>query len=763
MVIQNSNNPLQNALNKVKEQYVEGQKLINQIKEDLSKLKHDQSLMAMIKELEASGMFFGDDFQSYAKQVEAQEAQDMKALKADEAALEKLDPALESLCSTINSLIKCVNSAMDDGRVDFGLVMKDLADTTKVMSKVLVAMGEELQADLYTEAMDGSKLSTKDLQELAARAAGFAGAEGAELDSAQSELESLFQAYHNSYDWAKADYSSYNWWERTFGDGDEKRDRDKRIMANATAMMNGLADVMSAMSPALARFMPEFTAAMNVIKEVLKRVEQILSNVHMDPAKKKKEIMALVMFVLSFYQVIKQDVEDQKAKNKKDMSKGNMEASRMNIQDAQMYQKIKEEEEHNAKIMKVTMIVAEVVLGGLMMAAAPGLGTALLVAMITAMEVVGTEDPSLNATAALGKAMGSKIAADVIVGALECAFTMGAGAALDSAMASVMEDTVETAAETSLETASESIEKAAEGAASAAGKAGDKAAIKAAKEELTEIAEKAAQKAAKSAGEQFLKQPFATQVEMVLRGTFKSSMKAAMENAAKDAISTSIEDAATIAKLAARGVETSDQITDEMTTRASNQAVARASGKSFSSIAKENAKTFGEIAAARGFYTAIFATGNTDLLVDIYKKAGGDNETLLTIFQIVEQLLQMLAVMAGSGMMNGSTFEEASGNGTILRALTSLSVIPQAGEVGAAYSNSLTYKKEAKAVQGLSMTGSVADLLHAFVEQVQKDGNLEREMFLKDQQTEMASTISLASHVNDGERAGIQILVSAAG
>ena len=90
-----------------------------------------------------------------------------------------------------------------------------------------------------------------------------------------------------------------------------------------------------------------------------------------------------------------------------------------------------------------------------------------------------------------------------------------------------------------------------------------------------------------------------------------------------------------------------------------------------------------------------------------------------------------------------------------------LSMIPETGESVASGVTSEAYEVESKAITALSMDGSVADLLHSFLDQLQKDNNQDRDIMNKDIQQDGQSTAAIAGHMQDGDMAAIQVLVSA--
>ena len=88
---------------------------------------------------------------------------------------------------------------------------------------------------------------------------------------------------------------------------------------------------------------------------------------------------------------------------------------------------------------------------------------------------------------------------------------------------------------------------------------------------------------------------------------------------------------------------------------------------------------------------------------------------------------------------------------------------PNIVEAASNYGMYETTEQQAGAVTAMQMNGSVADLLHAFIDQLQKDANLDRDIMINEQTQEAQSTMSMAGHLHDGDNAAIQILISAAG
>jgi hypothetical protein len=426
--------------------------------------------------------------------------------------------------------------------------------------------------------------------------------------------------------------------------------------------------------------------------------------------------------------------------------------------------------------MKMVMVVAEVVMGAVMMLTAPGIGSALLVGIVGALETLQTADV-VNVvgylTDALAKAIPghSQILADSIVAVAEVLLTVVGGAGLDLFFS--VEKVAASVAEKTVESSMSAIEQAAGAAVQAAGKAGDAAAQASAVNVLENVCEKAAQKAVKGAAAQFMKQEFATLVALGGKGaleffgvtvkeTFKKALEATIQRAATEAIETAIEDAAILAKLAASGIESIEDVVEGVATRAANETVSSLSGKSLAKVTEEAEQTGYGFAKSRAICAFVFAYSNTNMITEMFKKMGvSDGVFLDKVLPIIQQLIQMIALMVGSGMLAGATLDGVLSK--LPRGVSLLSLIPQGAESASSYGLYGTQDREASAVTAISMEGSVADLLHSFIEQLQKDANLEREIMTRDQTQEAQSTLAMAGHLHDGDNAAIQILISAAG
>ncbi len=756
-----TNNAEQQALQAIQAQYQQALAFVEAMEKDTARINYDQGWIAEFESM-------GKAFRGMEAPYKADEAAAEADLKNQEEALKALDPSFSSLCDTLDSLISCIDSAATDKNAGMSNVVGDIQNLQSVMDKIFSAMKQKLQGDMYSAELSSSvsdQLTASELADIAADGIQYQSSELSTLNGAMDSLSALITSYHTAYNSADADSNKYNFWDDAasffgLGDAGKKKAEDKAAMANATDMMKGLSSVMGSLSSEVAGLMPQFTQVINVIKALVKQVQEILSDTTMNIKEKQGAVLALVMFLLTFFQVIKQQVETEKAKNNQDMSKGAVQASQINIDNTMTEQKIRMEQERNAKIMKITMMVAQAVLGGVMMAMAPGIGTALLVGIVTAFEEMQSAGV-LDITQKLADAIGSKIGANILIGLGEMGITVGGGALLDQVVSKALEAAVQKAAAAAVQSANGWIEKGVQTALTATGAVGDPAASAAVENVLTQLAKSAAQKAAQGAATQFMKQPFGVLLEMAAKKTFSQALKQALETASEQAVETAVENGATIAKLAARGIQSTNAVVDDIATLAANRSVASISRKTIEKVAEDADRTQLKTAASRALYTNMFSMANTGMMTDMLKKMGVTDDTVMEIFGAIQQLIQMVALMAGSGMLNGANMEGVVSN--LPRAVNLLQLAPQSAEVASSYGMYQTKMAESKAVTALAMNGSVADLLHSFIEQLQKDSNLDRDIMIKEQTQEAQSTSLMAGHLHDGDNAAIQILISAAG
>ncbi|MBX7066686.1 MAG: hypothetical protein K1X28_05595 [Parachlamydiales bacterium] len=705
-----------------------------------------------------------------------------------------LGSQFQTLTDAINNLMSMMASLVKNNNVGGDLIGEDLDSMNKVLQSLFKGLRSELmawkdQADMTVGIDDG--LSAAFVGQCISDMASNQTAEYNDLISANNVLKGLLNTYMTQYNNALEDESSYSIWDmlNPFGDAGSEMSKDQKIMDNAQAMMKGILSVMDTIAQVTSNLMPEFTTIVNEIEEIIRDVKKFLAEFKTaTPAQKAadiKQILAEIMYVLTQVQTLKQEIENNKAKNNQDMSQGTIQASKNNVDETIAQQKIEEEQKKAAAAAKIFQIVMTCVMGAVMMVASGGAGAALLTGLVTLYEALN-DAGVLNTNQDLAGAMHSQIGADIVIGVTEALVTFGAGMGVDMALASVKagEKAVMSAVSVAMESSEEEIEEQADKIATkeannamskvelpqigdeeaqAAYKAAEKEAYdnaySKAYDELYAIAESAAKKAAERMGQQFLKQQFGTLVELAVSGEFKQTLEKLMEQAAKDAIGDAVEESSTIAKLAARGVESNDQIIGDITDRNANQSVSKITGKSPDSIQSDSSL----MGWGTKRFLALLVAGllGNNIMTDSAKKMGADDDAWYTqLISVLQSLMQMIAMMGGTG-----TFSSVSIDGIMSklpRYATLLSTIPQGAQAINDVSLYETDEAQGKALTAIQKLEGESGLLNDFLQMLQKDATSWGNM-IKEVEQDQADTNQLAGHMNDGQQAEINVLIASIG
>ncbi|MBX7066687.1 MAG: hypothetical protein K1X28_05600 [Parachlamydiales bacterium] len=766
---------LQAALQEIEQQYEAAEQFVQKMQQDKSQISKYEKSAAYWKSRETYttvtcgphgivNFHHHTDWHAVSEYNKCEAAiaaanNDMQA-QADELKA-KFGPIFSSIDTTIASLMTCLQQIISSGGSD-DLVQGDLGDINSLIDKLFSAMKMEIRAALFEQEMQGKAGEQLSVSELAQLSQGEVQAQTAALsifNSMVSQIKTLMNNFHTDKNNAEIDKAKYNpILVNLFGINGDKVVRDEEIIKNADLMENLLGSVLNTLAPITASLQPDFVAVVNTIERIVKEIKKILNDASLNPKAKQTEVLGLVMYILTFFQTIKQEVENQKTANNQDMSKGTIAASKTNVDDAIAQQKIKAELEANAKVMKIVMIVTEVVFGAILMATSGGIGAAAMAGLVTAFETMQTAGV-FNATGALGDTKLGQVGADIVVGVTEALLTFGAGALTDRLAANAMKTAVKESVETAVKSAGQEIEEAAIKAAQTAGKAANaeqlEQSIALATPVLQQTAQKSAEKAAEKVMVQFLQQPFSVIVENLAKGSFTKTMQEAMEKAAQTAIKEGIEDAATIAKLAARGVVSSETVVEDIAVRAGNIGAAESLGQPVEKIADATAGW----TTNRLLMMVVYGLMSNNLLTDGMKKLNA-SDVLTEIFQIIQMLLQMITLMVGSGSLTGTTIDQLMSK--FPRYANLLSLLPQGVQAVGSAGTAQTYDAEAKAVTAIGKLDGESSLLNDFLQMLQKDATSWGNMVKKTEQ-DQADTDQLAGHMNDGEQAEINVLISSIG
>lgn len=761
--INNSNQDVDEYIAEITAQYDAALKFIDALEEDTQAIAR---FTEEIRELSVERALGSRTAIAETDGCKAEQAELNADIAKQKANLEALDPSFKDIDNTMEAFLQTMNGLLSKD-ISASDMAGDMQQIVGYLNQLFSAMRQKLNADkddaIISNDVQG-KLSDAQLEQFAAQMISAEGDEQNTLGSLTKTMGDDYVTAHGQYDEANADHARFTIFDEIFGDADELEERDDQIMNNANAMMDGISDALDALTPEIATLMPEFVQIETILKSVMKRVQKILANINLSPNQKAGALLALMMFALGIFNMIGQEVQQEKARNEKKMADGNIAASRMNMDDTVMNQKIQEEEAAKAKLMQTIMMASQIILGGIMTLMAPGLGTALLMAAFTALEATGEMD---KATQKLGEAIHSEIAAEVLIGVAEIVVTTGGGYVGDRMVAKIAQRVVENAVKTAEEAVAEAVERAAEQAAASVGKAGNAQAIADAKDAIGQVVKQAAETGAKRAAEQVANQPLLALFRLV-SASGRDAARQVVAKAATEAAEIAVTASATVAKLAARGVTSSAAILTEIATRAGNRAAARIANVSEKDIEKAAQSETSKFTSRAG-WTVAFNMTNSDYLIQLcetIQRARGKGhdrsfESFMTFVNVLKQFLQMIAMMGGAGMASSAILDGGAARAT--RIANGLSMLPQGANAIAAYGQTATFEGQATATTALAKNQTIADLLHTYLDQMQKDLSQERDRFIRQQQQELRSNEAMSGHLVDGDMAGIQVLMASAG
>lgn len=299
-------------------------------------------------------------------------------------------------------------------------------------------------------------------------------------------------------------------------------EQSKQALKNEPAfsikMADSLLGLLNLKEQEIAEDKPELKVFTTVVREVLHKIQDTLSEEHLTDVEKQKTVTALVVFVLSLYQDVQNGAP-------------------------------KVAEEH----------LKELIFGTVMLAGSLGNNTKLARGTITSMELLHfSKEPGMDREALMNE--------------VQTLFTMAPGAKLDQGLAKVLKETVQEAVDQAMQAKGSKIQEAAENAAIAAGKENDLNAIINAKDLHREVSKATAKQAVERALERFLNQPFAHFALIAVTGKFREKLFREMVRSAAFSIDAAIEETTSIAKLEILGVETAPDVIDEIAVNAAEKA-----------------------------------------------------------------------------------------------------------------------------------------------------------------------------------------------
>ena len=778
-------NAINNYINNIEQQYAAAQKYISEMENDINNLAKDQAWLE--DELHRQSVYerghdgksrdgIQDAIAAANKAIVGQEADIAKC----EAALQALDPGFQSINDTINSLMSAMATL---GSQNIGSRLSgDMDKLVSYLDSIFAAMRDKLKADEYQAIIENDKggdLSNQQLEQYAAEMIQYQGSEQDLLSQLVETMANDVVSFHQLYDNGNAEAHKYTACDKAMNVHDHNEVHKAHWdMHSATAMISAITTALNALAPEIASVSPAFSQLNMLVEEIVRKIMKIIDSTNLSPKEKQAQILALMMFLLGFFNLVQQEVASQKAKNEKMMAEANLDSSKMNLADTQMNQKIQQYEVKKAKMLKLVMFIAEIILGAIMTVLAPGAGSALVAAALTILAATGGPNgPSVmdKLTTAIAKSVGNT-AAQVIVALLEVVVSLGGGAAADKIASTLAQSAAATAVKSAMLSVKDAISTAVKEAVEVAGKeATDEGATTAAETTLTNVSSKAAKLAAETAYKEFTTQTVAKQLQMIVKGTYKELLEKAMTSAATQAAETAVQWSGALARQAAEtGIAATEEGTAAIAEKAAVDAVATVFKKTAEDVAKDmtsfDTSSWSAVksnAGSRLLMTSLYAAASNDLLLDlvmaIVKKAGAKDESttyeaLKITMEIIQSLLAMYA-QSSSGAASQFFGDSATGIGKVGTGL-------QLSAVGAKSFADIdmywVYQGQAEAQAGIQIASNLETLLNSYMNQMSKDANLDRDKFISLQKETMASTAAMASHLHDGDNTGAQVLASQA-
>jgi hypothetical protein len=408
--------------------------------------------------------------------------------------------------------------------------------------------------------------------------------------------------------------------------------------------------------------------------------------------------------------------------------------------------------------------------------AVPGIGSMLIGMLLIMLEASGLLDKATNA---LASKMG-QLGAEIFMGGLEMIATMGGGAALDAALKSAMENVMRMVAETVATTVAKSVASA---SAKVAETMGEEAAVA-----MQPVIEQTVQDAMKTAEKKaftmfFSKNGLGLAIDWLKSaanggfGATERMVQKVMVKAAEEAADTAAQEASKLVILL--GKKSASELTQAETalfTQLSQEVGNKAAASVMNATIKQTEKLtiLGENkakdAAWRGGFTALYAIGSNNILVDtaefFQKKyhwmSDDEFDKLKLALQAIQALLMAIAQMVGSGaaalFMNAGQSEAMQ---MFLKISNAAQLVATTGEAGASYGQYEVDTGEADAMTQMGKIQTALDvllqMLAPWIENRRKnESKSDNEKFVEQMQT----TASVAGHINDYLNTAAQVIIA---
>jgi hypothetical protein len=690
--------------------------------------------------------------------------------------LSALDPGMASLGEAIDTLETGLYTVSADGDANIG---EDLQMFSNYLNIISSAMLDKLQADEWKNKMQNDGDDNNALMKDAIEAMKASSAESGTLVGLQTQMGNDLVTLNNQKNDAQTDLDSYRWYDdlASFGTDESDKEHDRAVIENSDDMRKIILGLMSKMAPEMAATQNEiYSTASLSMEKILDKLLKIIMDPSLSPEQKGDQIKCLMALALGILSMIQTDAAQEKAKDQQTEANSANFATKMNISDQKAELQQLQNDLAYAKTMGTLMKIAKAVIEVAGTLLAPGIGSFLVMASLMIADQAGLTDKLTNALAAkLGQ-----VGAEVLVGALEIAGTLGGGAALDSAIDSAVAQVMAVAAqETAVvveKVVDEAVSKAMAAAETTLGRTLTQAEQKAIEKVVSETVNQAVKSAVQKTVAQFYNQSAATLIPQLLKTAAKEgtanlstliaeSAEADCITAAKNAAEKAAAEVESLAKMAASGAKVSQAEIETIGNRAADEAVAKVTGSTSENIAKIVDTSAAKRAAFRAGLVAAYDLLNDGAIssgVEAALKKAGLKEDDKSFTDIMAAIKAMEGILASLAMMYGSGVSTASFNASLLSKVGALAQVAGTGAQAIASGGQAEAEmKQANAVQAINESSVSNDMLQMFMQQFNQQGDIDRKN-LENQMAEQASNYTMISQLENNSKEAAMVLAQQA-
>jgi uncharacterized protein with GYD domain len=178
------------------------------------------------------------------------------------------------------------------------------------------------------------------------------------------------------------------------------------------------------------------------------------------------------------------------------------------------------------------------------------------------------------------------------------------------------------------------------------------------------------------------------------------------------------------------------------------------------------------VAARRMGWLTLGVAGNNNLLTDVVNDITADGarvsqkvqEGLTITASIIQELMQMIAMVVGGGFMDQVEVLEGESDSSMLQKIMNIGMLgSQSSNAALSFENGDTQEVLSKTTQWLGKEKAMFAVLQTLLDQIQQNAQQARALFTKQVSEEVQSLYKMSESLYTGDQAGIKVLLSGAG